>query len=100
MSQTEFVNLSQARAFLASYLDAEPSEVALIGEGAWSRCFGFQRGDEELVIRFGNYLDDFRKDQLASAYAAPDLPIPQVLDVGIAFDGYYAISTTGTRRPP
>ena len=93
MSQTEFVNISQARAFLASYLDAEPSEVALIGEGAWSRCFGFRRGDEELVIRFGNYLDDFRKDQLASAYAAPDLPIPQVLDVGIAFDGYYAIST-------
>ena len=93
MDKTEFVNISQARAFLASYLDTEPSEVALIGEGAWSRCFSFRRGDDELAIRFGNYLDDFRKDQLASAYAAPDLPIPQVLDVGQAFDGYYAIST-------
>ena len=92
MSKTEFVNISQARAFLASYLDTEPSEVALIGEGAWSRCFGFRRGDDELVIRFGNYVDDFRKDQLASAYATPDLPIPEVLDVGQAFDGYYAIS--------
>jgi hygromycin-B 4-O-kinase len=92
MSKTEFVNISQAQAFLAGYLDAERSEVALIGEGAWSRCFGFRRGDDELVIRFGNYVDDFRKDQLAAAYATPDLPIPEVLDVGQAFDGYYAIS--------
>jgi hygromycin-B 4-O-kinase len=45
------------------------------------------------VIRFGRYLDDFRKDQLAHAYAAADLPIPEVLDIGPAFDGYYAIST-------
>jgi hygromycin-B 4-O-kinase len=92
MDKTEGVTVSQAQAFLASYLDTEPSEVALIGEGAWSRCFGFRRGDEELAIRFGNYGDDFRKDQLAAAYATPDLPIPQVLDVGQAFDGYFAIS--------
>jgi hygromycin-B 4-O-kinase len=92
VDRTEFVNVRQARAFLTSHFDTEPSEVALIGEGAWSRCFGFRRGDNELAIRFGNYLDDFRKDQLASAYAAPDLPIPEVLDVGQAFDGYYAIS--------
>ena len=92
MDEAERVNVRQAQAFLASYLEAEPSEVALIGEGAWSRCFGFRRGDEELVIRFGNYLDDFRKDQLAAAYATPDLPIPEVLDVGQAFDCYFAIS--------
>jgi hygromycin-B 4-O-kinase len=92
MDETEGVNISQAQAFLAGYLDAEPSEVALIGEGAWSRCFGFRRANEELAIRFGNYVDDFRKDQLAAAYATPDLPIPEVLDVGQAFDGYYAIS--------
>ena len=91
--------LRQARAFLASYLDAEPSEVALIGEGAWSCCFGFRRGDEELAIRFGNYVDDFRKDQLAAAYASPDLPIPEVLDVGQAFDGYYRHLQAGPRSP-
>jgi hygromycin-B 4-O-kinase len=92
MDKTEFVSISQARIFLGSYLDVEPSEIALIGEGAWSRCYGFRRGDEELVIRFGNYVDDFRKDQLASAYATPDLLIPEVLAVGQAFDGYFAIS--------
>ena len=45
------------------------------------------------MIRFGKYVDDFRKDQLAYAYTAPGLPIPQVVDIGTAFDGYYAIST-------
>jgi hygromycin-B 4-O-kinase len=87
------VDIGQAQAFLAGYLDTEPSEVAPIGEGAWSRCFGFRQGDEELVIRFGNYVDDFRKDQLAYAYTTPDLPIPEVLEIGQAFAGYYAIST-------
>jgi hygromycin-B 4-O-kinase len=87
------VDIRQAQAFLTNHLDIESSEVALVGEGAWSRCFGFRQGAEELVIRFGDHVDDFRKDQLAYAYTTPDLPIPKVLDIGQAFDGYYAIST-------
>jgi hygromycin-B 4-O-kinase len=96
MGNREPISIRQAREFLSGYLGAEPLEVALIGEGAWSRCFGFRRDDEELVIRFGDYVDDFRKDHLAAQYATPDLPIPQVLAIGQAFDGYYAIS----RRAP
>ena len=87
------VDLAQARTFLAGYYRLEPLDVALIGAGAWSRCFGFRHGDAELAIRFGKYVEDFQKDQLAHAYTSPDLPIPQVLDIGRAFDGYYAIST-------
>jgi hygromycin-B 4-O-kinase len=87
------VDIRQAQMFLTSYLTHEPSDVALIGEGAWSRCFGFRVGEEALVIRFGNHVDDFQKDQFAYRYSAPDLPIPKVIDIGEAFDGYYAIST-------
>jgi hygromycin-B 4-O-kinase len=87
------VDVRQARMFLTSHLTREPSDVTLIGEGAWSRCFGFRLGEEMLVIRFGNHVEDFRKDQCAYAYAAPGLPIPQVIEIGEAFDGYYAIST-------
>jgi hygromycin-B 4-O-kinase len=93
MSNANKVNAKQAKTFLANHLGAAPSEVSLIGEGAWSQCFGFRRGDEELVIRFGNYVDDFYKDRRACMYASPELPIPQVLDIGQAFDRYYAIST-------
>lgn len=86
------ITLEQAQTFLLNHL-GEVWEVALIGEGAWSRCYGFQRDGQELAIRFGKYVDDFEKDQIAYRYAAPDLPVPQVFEIGGAFDGYYAIST-------
>lgn len=87
------INLQQARSFLINELHYEPSDLALIGEGAWSRCFGFQQGTEALAIRFGNYVEDFQKDQSAYRYATPALPIPQVYAIGEAFDGYFAVST-------
>jgi hygromycin-B 4-O-kinase len=95
MSNTkdEKVDVRRAQAFLASHLGTKPAEVVLVGEGAWSRCFGFRQGDEELVIRFGNHVDDFEKDQLAYRYTTPGLPIPKVLEIGQAYAGYYAIST-------
>ena len=93
------VDASQAQTFLADQLGIEAAGVALIGEGAWSRCFGFRQGDEELVIRFGNYVDDFQKDQLAYAYCTPTLPIPEVRAIGPAFAGYYAISTRAYGTP-
>jgi hygromycin-B 4-O-kinase len=101
MSKAEGVDIDTAKAkvFLMGQLNMEASNVALIGEGAWSRCFGFLQGDEDLVIRFGNFVDDFRKDQLAHAYDAPDLPIPEVLEIGDAFDGYYAISARAHGAP-
>jgi hygromycin-B 4-O-kinase len=93
MSNTNKISLKQAETFLASHLGAAPSEVSLVGEGAWSQCFGFRRGEDELVVRFGRYVDDFDKDQRAYRYASPQLPIPQVLEIGQAFERYYAIST-------
>jgi hypothetical protein len=83
---------NQAQTFLTNYLGVKPSPVVLLDEGAWSRCFGFCHGGEELVIRCGQYVADFGKDQLAYSYATPDLPIPKLLDMGPAFAGYYAIS--------
>lgn len=94
-----FVSLSQAQHFLADTLRTDSAKVELVGEGAWSRCFGFQRGEQELVIRFGNYKDDFEKDQMAHAFGAPGLAIPEVLEIGNAFGGYYAISTRARGIP-
>lgn len=87
------VTTKQARAFLADYLGTDSVETQLIGEGAWSRCFAFHRNGEDLVIRFGNYAQDFQQDKLAYSYNSPNLPIPKVLEIGEAFGGYYAVST-------
>ena len=96
MNEENDIDIAKAQAFLAAYYGTdhtELSKVSLVGEGAWSRCFGFRRGDQSLVIRFGNHVDDFQKDQRAYRYATSDLPIPEVMAIGQAFDGYYAIST-------
>jgi len=93
MALEQLVDIQQAQTFLTQRLGAAPSEVFPLGEGAWSQCFGFGHQDRNLVIRFGKYVDDFQKDQLAHAFASPDLPIPEVLEIGRALDGYFAIST-------
>jgi hygromycin-B 4-O-kinase len=87
------VTLGQAQSFLANHFAGNVSDVSAIGAGAWSRCYGFRNRDEELVIRFGQHVADFQKDKRAYTYIKPDLPIPEVLDIGEAFGGYYAIST-------
>lgn len=89
----EIIDSSQAREFLTRSFDPAVVEVEPIGAGAWSRCFAFRRGAQRLVARFGRHVDDFQKDQRAYAYHSADLPIPEVLAIGRAFDGYYAIST-------
>lgn len=93
MDKEHTVDIQQAQAFLTSHLGVDVPEIVRLGEGAWSRCFGFSFGGQELVIRFGKYASDFQKDQLAHTYTSPDLPIPEVLEIGPALDGYYAIST-------
>lgn len=87
------IDSAQAQRFLQKYFHPAAQAVEAIGAGAWSRCFGFEAGGEELVVRFGAYVDDFVKDQRAYAYHTPGLPIPQVRVIGRAFEGYYAIST-------
>lgn len=93
MSSAKTVTLEQAQLFLSRHLNLKATEVALVGEGAWSRCFGFRQADEELVIRFGDYVDDFENDRRAYTFKRPGLPIPHVRAIGRAFGGYYAIST-------
>jgi hygromycin-B 4-O-kinase len=64
-----------------------------LGAGQWSRAYAFTLDGQELVARFGAYVEDFEKDRLMSAHSSARLPIPEVLDVGSVNDGeYYAIS--------
>jgi hygromycin-B 4-O-kinase len=68
------------------------SSIAPIAHGEWSRAFHFTlESGAEYVVRFGA-LNDFRKDEIAARYATPDLPIPRIVEIGEAFDSFYAIS--------
>lgn len=92
------VDEADAAAYLAQTLGVD-SDVTLIGEGAWSRCFAFNMGHAEMVVRFGHHGDDFEKDRLASRYNAEWLPIPEVVQVGNAFGGFTCISTRVSGTP-
>lgn len=101
MAERSVIDLAprQVRAFLAERFDPAARDVALLGAGAWSRCYGFSCAGRALVARFGRYGDDFQKDRLAARYRSPDLPIPDVLALGRAFDGFYAVSTRAYGTP-
>src|SRR5512143_3937317 len=85
-------DIEDAARFLTERYGLDVTEVALLGAGDWSRAFSFRLAGRELVARFGAHVEDFRKDQKATAFASPDLPVPPVLEIGEALGGFYAIS--------
>lgn len=91
-------SVAAATAFLGTRFP-QVADVELIGGGEWSQAFSFRDGSRELVVRFGAHVEDYQKDELAYRYAGPDLPIPRVLEIGNAFDGYYAVSTRRYGEP-
>ncbi len=93
------ISHEQAQSFLVHRFGIKNPEIILIGAGAWSTCYSFRHNNQDLVIRFGKHVDDFYKDEIAHQYATPDLPIPKVLEIGQAFDDYFAISTRVFGKP-
>ncbi|MGI8858130.1 MAG: phosphotransferase family protein [Thermomicrobiales bacterium] len=87
------IDLAAASDFLdALYGDARTSAVAPIGAGAWSRAYSFFRADRAYVVRFAALREDFERDRIAAAFSSAALPVPRMVDIGEAFDGYYAIT--------
>ena len=82
---------SQARDFLAGKYGAVEG-LRPLGGGAWSSAYSFSRAGRALVVRFGPSKDWFEADRAAVSFSSPELPVPEVLEVGGAFDGAYAVS--------
>jgi hygromycin-B 4-O-kinase len=85
---------ARVEAFLAHRFGQAIGDLTPIAHGEWSKAFSFHLAERgaEYVARFSALQDDFLKDRLAMDYAAADLPIPKILEVGEALDGFYAIS--------
>ncbi len=93
------VQLAEARNFLTRRFGIDGKGVELVGEGAWSRCFGFTHNGAELVVRFGRHVEDFERDRLAARFASANLPIPQVIEIDEAFGAWYCVSTRASGTP-
>src|SRR5579875_507758 len=90
---------SEAAQFLASRFDGQAGDITEIGRGEWSRAYAFRRAGGDYVIRFSAFDEDFCKDQWAARFNAQKLPVPEVLEIGSAFSGFYAISRRAFGRP-
>jgi hygromycin-B 4-O-kinase len=84
--------VKQVADFLGGHYGEQISDVAPLSGGNWSQAFAFKRNGKHYVIRLGRHVKDYHKDQVAARFTSPALPIPQVLEIGEAFDDYFAIS--------
>ncbi|MET9022679.1 aminoglycoside phosphotransferase family protein [Actinopolymorpha sp. NPDC004070] len=88
----EKLTKDEVEAFLAArpggVQDLEP-----LSGGAWSSAWAYRAGNEELVVRFGPDASWYEADRTAMTFAGPDLPVPEVREVGTTASGQaYAIS--------
>ncbi len=70
-----------------------PEDLEPLSGGWWSSAWAYRADGEELVIRFGPEVSWYEADRRAMAFAGPDLPVPEVREVGTTPAGRaYAIS--------
>lgn len=65
--------------------------ITLIG-GEWSQAFAFKQGGKNYVLRLSQSEDDFLIDRFANRFSSASLPIPTIVELGKAFNCFYAVS--------
>lgn len=80
------------RRFLSDRHGEAVDDLEVLSGGFWSAAYGDRAGGRQLVLRVGQLREGFESDRDAMAYAGPDLPVPEVIEIGDAFGGAYAIS--------
>jgi aminoglycoside phosphotransferase (APT) family kinase protein len=88
----EQLSREEVAAFLAGRPGGQEDLEPLAG-GAWSSAWAYRAAGEELVVRFGQEASWYEADRIAMTFAGPDLPVPEVREVGSTPSGRaYAIS--------
>jgi aminoglycoside phosphotransferase (APT) family kinase protein len=90
--RAQLLTVDEVAGFLAEHHGRPVADVEELSGGFWSSAYGYRAGDDELVVRFGKIRSGFEDDRRAMAYSSADLPVPEVLEIGDAFDGSFAIS--------
>jgi aminoglycoside phosphotransferase (APT) family kinase protein len=83
----------EVAAFLRGRPGGTAEDLEALSGGSWSSAWAYRAGGEELVVRFGPEASWYEADRMAMAFAGPDLPVPEVREVGTTPAGRaYAIS--------
>lgn len=84
--------IAEIERWLADRHGAPVRELRPLKGGFWSSAYAYDVGADELVLRIGDTPDGFAIDVAAMRFAAPDLPVPVVVETGAGLGGYFAIS--------
>lgn len=61
---------------------ADVHELELVKGGSWSAAYRFVGDGRALIARFGEHMDDYRRDALAATWRSEILPIPEMVLLG------------------
>jgi hygromycin-B 4-O-kinase len=86
------LTIEAVSAWLRDHYGSPVADLTEIVGGEWSRAYSFRHDRMDYVARFSRLEEDFRKDELAYTLASSHIAIPRVVEIGAAFDGFYAIS--------
>lgn len=85
-------SVDEVAGFLGDLHDEPVTDITALHGGYWSSAFAYVAGGRELVLRLGSVPEGFEMDRAAMAFGGPDLPVPEVLDIGEGLGMAYAIS--------
>src|SRR5688572_12755033 len=90
----EKMNLTreQISEFQPQFSGSPITGISALSGGEWSQAFAFKQDGRDYVLRLSESQDDFLIDTFANCFSSDRLPIPRIVELGIAFDGYYAVS--------
>ena len=83
---------AEAERFIELRYGSRAGALTPLRGGEWSRAYASTLDGRDVVVRFGAHGEDFAKDRRMAAHSSESLPIPAVLDIGEAPDGYFAVS--------
>jgi hygromycin-B 4-O-kinase len=86
------IKLKQVQQFLIYQASPEVENIEAISKGEWSEAFSYSINEKHFVVRFNKSRENFDRDKRACSFSSERLPVPEILDIGKAFDGFFAIS--------
>lgn len=91
-NEQSYPSSEQVEVWLARRHNEEIRDLVSLSGGFWSSAFAYLVGTQEFVLRLSDMTEGFAIDQAAMRFKSLNLPIPNVVDRGRAFDLNYAIS--------
>jgi aminoglycoside phosphotransferase (APT) family kinase protein len=85
-------SIEQISKWLAGKHHAEIMDLVPLSGGFWSSAYAYRVGTQDFVLRFGDMAEWFEIDKVAMRFKGPNLPVPNVVEIGKALGLDYAIS--------